>query len=519
VSGKTIPAGWATATIGQIAHVIGGLTKNSRRERLESRLPFLRVANVRANELCLDDVHEIGVTEQELPRALLRPNDLLIVEGNGSKDQIGRVAIWPGTISPCVHQNHLIKVRLFDPSLSRFVLYWLLSPDGREQIERVASSTSGLHTLSLAKVSALTIHLAPVREATRIVAAIEEQFTRLDAAVSALERVRANLKRYRASLLKAACEGHLVPTEAELSRREGRVYEPADVLLERILSDRRTRWESAGGEQPRAKGRKPADDRWNRKFMEPEMPEVGGLPELPEGWVWTSLGQACEVFVGATPSRKVAEFWGGSIPWVSSGEVAFCRIRSTRERITEEGLRNTSTKVHPPGTVLIGMIGEGRTRGQVAVLDVEACNNQNCAAIRVPAGEILSDYVYYYLAGQYEVTRRVGSGNNQPALNKRRVERLALPLPPVAEQARIVEQLHHRLSYAASLGDSAENDIRRSTRLRQSILKRAFEGKLVPQDPADEPASQLLARIRAMRLNRSTTRLLHTQSAAVESDG
>ncbi len=118
--------------------------------------------------------------------------------------------------------------------------------------------------------------LLPLPEQHRIVAAIETQFTRLDAGVAALRRVQANLRRYRAAVLKAACEGKLVPTEAELARTEGRDYEPAAVLLERILAARREKWVQ---ENPK------------KKYQEPAGPDVSGLPELPEGWCWATVGE------------------------------------------------------------------------------------------------------------------------------------------------------------------------------------------------------------------------------------
>lgn len=185
-----------------------------------------------------------------------------------------------------------------------------------------------------------------------------------------------------------------------------------------------------------------------------------------------------EVYVGATPSRGKQEYWDGSIPWVSSGEVAFCRIRKTKERITEKGLANSSAKLHPQGTVLLGMIGEGKTRGQVAILDIAACNNQNSAAIRVSETGIPSEYVYRYLEGQYEENRLLGSGNNQPALNKARVQRIPLPLPPTNEQQQIVGEVERRLSVIDELEAAVQANLTRVDRLRQAILQRAFCGEL-----------------------------------------
>jgi len=236
--------------------------------------------------------------------------------------------------------------------------------------------------------------------------------------------------------------------------------EPASKLLERILAERRAKSKDKGN------------------YIESASPDIDNLPALPKEWIWTSLGQMFEVYVGATPSRGKQEYWDGSIPWVSSGEVAFCRIRKTKERITEKGLANSSAKLHPQGTVLLGMIGEGKTRGQVAILDIAACNNQNSAAIRVSETGIPSEYVYRYLEGQYEENRLLGSGNNQPALNKARVQRIPLPLPPTNEQQQIVGEVERRLSVIDELEAAVQANLTRVDRLRQAILQRAFCGEL-----------------------------------------
>jgi type I restriction enzyme S subunit len=129
--------GWRDALIGEVGQVISGLTKNPKRETLPRKMPYLRVANVYANELRLEQIEYIGVAEKEVEKLLVLRGDLLVVEGNGSPDQIGRVALWDGSIPDCVHQNHLIKVRLATEVAPEWALIWLLSPDGRREIERV----------------------------------------------------------------------------------------------------------------------------------------------------------------------------------------------------------------------------------------------------------------------------------------------------------------------------------------------------------------------------------------------
>lgn len=287
-----------------------------------------------------------------------------------------------------------------------------------------------------------------------IVAELEKQFSRLDEAVANLQRVKANLKRYKASVLKAAVEGRLVETEATLARREGRTYETGEQLLQRILEARRVK----------SKG----------SSMLGVAPPLGEMPSIPEGWVWTSLGQCFRVAVGATPSRKEATYWNGDVPWVSSGEVKLGRIRHTEEHISAAGLANSSTRINPAGSVMIGMIGQGRTRGQAAILDIDAANNQNCAAIWVSHTDVPPEFVFNWLLSRYTETRSEGSGNNQQALNKRLVEQIPLPLPPLAEQVRIVVEVDRHLSIIREVEAEVDANHQRAQALRQSILQRSF---------------------------------------------
>lgn len=340
------------------------------------------------------------------------------------------------------------------------------------------------------QIAEFPVHLPPPAEQERIADKLDELLSGLEAGTAALGRARENLKRYRAAVLKAAVEGKLT----EKWRAEHREVEPACRLLERILAERRKRWKEA--QLKRYAEKRQVAKGWKTKYMEPAKPDVAGMSKLPGSWLWSSLGQCFQVTVGSTPSRGNPRYWNGDINWVSSGEVRFNRISETKEKITRAGFANSSTRINPKGSVLLGMIGEGKTRGQAAILDVAAANNQNCAAIWVSETEVLPEFVYFWLWTRYEVTRSGGSGNNQPALNKSLVELIPFPLPPLEEQRQIVlevEKYCSNLEHTLAILDTL---VRRASRLRQSILKRAFEGRLVPQDPKDEPASELLARIR-----------------------
>ncbi|HXN52070.1 MAG TPA: AAA family ATPase [Candidatus Acidoferrum sp.] len=223
------PASWMWARLQQLGFIVGGLTKNPRRMRLRLKLPYLRVGNVYANELRLDNVSRIGVDRAELRKLLLVKGDLLIVEGNGSKDQIGRVAIWDGSIKRCVHQNHIIKVRLAEKQLGIWILSWLLSPLGRHHIEKVASSTTGLYTLSINKVGDLPIPLPPSAEQREIVREVGRRLTAADRLSATLDRQLARAHATRRSLMGEAFTGRLVPQDPR--------DELASLLLERIRTE------------------------------------------------------------------------------------------------------------------------------------------------------------------------------------------------------------------------------------------------------------------------------------------
>lgn len=375
------------------------------------------------------------------------------------------------------------------------------------------------------------IDLAPPTEQTRIVGKLEELFSDLDAGVAELKAAQKKLAQYRQSLLKSAVTGELTaewrkkkgplsPTPlpqrgeglslalktplAPCGRGAGGEGETGAQLLARILKERRTRWEEKQLAKFKEQGKTPPKG-WQDKYPEPVQPDTTNLPELPEGWVWASLGLCFYVGVGATPSRKEPGYWNGDIPWVSSGEVQFSRISKTKEYISEDGLKNSSTQVNPKGSVLLGMIGEGKTRGQVSILDIDAANNQNCAAIWVTETQIKPEFVYFWLWSQYDATRRGSSGNNQPALNKSLVEKIPMPLPPLDEIEIIVETLITAFANIAEQESAVHHSLTQAAAQRKNILKSAFSGQLVPQNPNDEPASVQLERIRAERQLREKT--------------
>lgn len=225
-----LPSYWSEQYLESISIISGGLTKNASRKVLEEQVPYLRVANVHANELRLDDISYIGIKESEKPRTLLQENDLLIVEGNGSIEHIGRVALWTGEIHPCYHQNHLIKARIFEVVEPKYILYFLLSATGRERIVKVASSTTGLHTLSLSKVSNLIIPLTSLAEQKQIIELLESKLSDSERLVDDIDTQLKKANLLKTSILHKAFQGKLVPQDPN--------DPPASELLVQIKAER-----------------------------------------------------------------------------------------------------------------------------------------------------------------------------------------------------------------------------------------------------------------------------------------
>lgn len=399
--------------------------------------------------------------------------------------------------------------RLTSLTHRKYLFYFFTQKAFRRDAQQHMTGSAGQLRVPKTYFEQIFIPLPPLSEQHRIVEKIEELFSDLDKGIESLKTTQQQLKIYRQAVLKWAFEGRLTAQWREEKKQQGEL-KSAEELLEQIKAEREKRYQQqlqdwneavkaweANGKQ----GKKPGKPKKAKELNELSEVEIAKLPELPNKWCWIFLGQAFQVYVGSTPSRKQETYWGGDINWVSSGEVAFCKIFSTKETITQLGLQNGSTEIHPPGTVMLGMIGEGKTRGQSAILMIPAAHNQNTAAIGISETGCSSLLLYYYFYYQYQKTREIGSGNNQKALNKDRVENLTYSLCSLEEQDQIVQEIEFRLSICDRLEATITENLTRAEALRQSILKQAFEGKLVPQDPNDEPAEKLLERIKQEKLD------------------
>ncbi len=379
---------------------------------------------------------------------------------------------------------------------SQLLYYYLSQSSFRRNARAAMTGSAGQLRVPASFLSNAHYLLPPTNEQHRIVSVLEEQFTRLDAAIASLRQDKARLKQARASVLKAAVEGTLTETW----RASHPDVEPAEELLERILLQRREKWEA----DLRAKGKDPA----KVKYVEPVEPDTEGLPELPEEWCWATVEQLSNKVVDGT--HRTPTYIETGIPFLSvkdirDGHVYFDDCKYISEREHEE----LSLRCHPElDDVLITKSG---TIGRVAVVD---SNRPFSLFVSVALVKTIKPYLnqsYFKFALEYYILKiNVQQDIKGVAIKNLHLEDLrivALRLPPLAEQQRIVAEAEQRLSVIAQAEAVVVTSLKRAERTRQSILQKAFSGQLVPQDPDDEPASVLLARIREEREQREQGRV------------
>ena len=214
--------------------------------------------------------------------------------------------------------------------------------------------------------------------------------------------------------------------------------------------------------------------------------------EVPEGWCWRYLSDIGTWQSGATPSRGVKSYFGGSIPWLKTGDLNDDYVKDIPERITDKALKETSVKLNPEGSVLIAMYGA--TIGKVGILNFPATTNQACCACSELCG-VDNRFLFYFLISHKEEFIRQAGGGAQPNISKEIIVNTPIPVPPAEEQKRIVSEIEKWLGVLKDIDKSSLFIHTGINNCKARILDLAIHGKLVPQDPSDEPAIELLTRI------------------------
>ena len=435
----------------------------------------------------------------EMNCLFLEKNDLLIARLG---DPVGKACLIPTQPQKCVTA---VDVMVFRPSKSanevrHFIPYVINSPRIRNKINLQLSGTTRKR-ITGKKLKRTLFPLPPLAEQNRIVDKIDELFSSIEAGERAIARARTALTRYRKAVLKAAVTGELTADW----RAENPPTETADTLLTRILKARYAAWEKAELEKMDAKGkaRPDTDKQWEKfraKYKAPVESKAEGLAELPRGWLEVTVDQISEFITSG--SRGWAKYYSEEGPLFvrvgnfnrSSIELDFKKLQFVSPPIGAEGAR---TKLQL-NDVLISITADV---GMVAIFRgqyEDAYINQHVALVRMP-DEVNEEWIAWAIVNPTKQQEILGTGRGatKDGLTLSDLREIRIPLPPRDEQAEIVSRVEEALSKADKVEATLEAQARQAKALKQAVLKTAFEGNLVPQNPKDEPASELLKRIKA----------------------
>lgn len=495
---KNVPTGWESVPLTEVATLIRGVTykkEDALAMNCDGYVPLLRATNITGTALTFDAlvyVPQSCVSDDQL----LREGDVVIASSSGSKEIVGKAGQFFGGSFRGAFGAFCTGIRPHVNLYARYLGFYCQSPDYREVISAI-SAGSNINNIKSSELAAHLIPLPPRPEQSRIVLKLEELLSDLDAGVAELTAAQKKLEQYRQSLLKAAVEGTL--TADWRQRQSGASVESGAELLERILRERRARWEARQLAKFKEQGMTPPKY-WQAKYPQPVTPDVTDLPALPQGWVWTSAGMVSESIV---PNRDKPLTFTGEIPWITTPdfeqEGLYLQHSKSGLGLTLEECSEYRARVVPTNSVIMTCVGR---LGLSAVLKADAVINQQLHAF-LPGDGIAPEFLAYVIEAQSAWLHANATATTIAYLNKGKCEALPTPLPPADEMLEIVAIVNGGMQAVIQQMRSIDYSLRQSAAQRKNILQAAFSGQLVPQDPADEPASVLLARIRTERLVRA----------------
>ncbi|WP_396268629.1 restriction endonuclease subunit S [Ideonella sp.] len=434
-----LPAGWMTTTLEVATKVIRGITFPATAKEpvpTAENVCCLRTANIQ-KEVTWGDVYYVDRQYVKREEQFVQAGDILMSMAN-SYELVGKVAHVKSVPSSTAFGAFLSAVRPTPVIDGRYLFHFLRSDRVQLELREGSSQTTNIANISVGRLNTIALPLAPRAEQTRIADQLDTLLARIKACNDHLDTIPGLLKRFRQAVLELGLSGDL-----NTVLREGSAIER-------------------------------------------------------DAWTPTTLGEIAGIGTGSTPLRSNGSYFAPSgTPWITSAATGSRYVDQAQEYVTPAAIAAHRLKVYPPGTLLVAMYGEGKTRGQVSELRIHATINQACAAVTVDTALARTAFVKLALLVQYEQMRAMAEGGNQPNLNLSKVKAIPILLPPLREQDEIIRSVESLLRQAEAI-EVHYNAIREQAhRLPSQVLTKAFRGELVPQDPNDEPASALLARISA----------------------
>lgn len=484
--------GWLTVRLGDICEPSQyGYTAKA---GSSGNVHFLRTTDITSGPINWATVPFCDVDEETQKKYLLHDGDVVISRAGS----VGFSCLIRQPL-PSVFASYLIRFR---PKINAdYFRYFLLTPNYWDAIGKQSLGIA-VQNVNATSLSEIEVPVAPAAEQTRIVAKLEELLSDLDAGVAELKAAQKKLVQYRQSLLKAAVEGALT---AEW-RAKHPPTETGEQLLERILNERRARWEAKQLTKFEEQG-KAVPKGWQAKYPEPVQPDTTGLPALPKSWAWASL----DALVIDGPQNGLylpADRYGSGTPIlrIDDYQIGWCRDRSVLN-LVDADTTTCDTYGLCTGDLVINRVNSMTHLGKSVLITEQLAgvlfesNMMRLALASAVSGQFVANYLGSEI-GRARLIRDAKWAVNQASINQQDVRRIPVPLPPEQEQYAIAVTLAEQLQASTAQGEAIERSRQQSTAQRQNILRAAFSGQLVPQDPNDEPASVLLERIRTERAAR-----------------
>lgn len=473
-----LPKGWVWTRVGEIMEVVRGA---SPRPKGDSRyfggnIPWIMISDISREKGKYISKTKDTVTEAGKAKSRYLKAGTLILSNSGTVCVPKILAV-----NGCIHDGFVAFPEVSD-EIEILYFYYFFEYVRPKIIQQNKQGVTQVN-LNTNIVRNIEILLPPLPEQYRIVNKIDELFTKLDAGVDALKKIKIQIKNYRQAVLKNAFEGKLTQQWREAHKEE---LEPASVLLEKIKEQRKK--ESKG------------------KFKELPPIDTSELSELPEGWVWTRLDYITQnITKGSTPTSYGFSYKKEGIKFIKTENIIEDgTIANIKDFIDEDANNFLKRSILQTYDILFSIAGTIGRVGLVQERDLPANTNQALSLIRLFSENIVNKYVFYFFKSPYiqkqSLKSIVGVGRANITLTD--VSSYNIPLPPIPEQHQIVAEIESRFSVADQLDKVVEQSLKQAERLRKSILKQAFEGKLVPQDPTDEPAEKLLERIKEEKESR-----------------
>ena len=460
-----LPKNWAQTTIGDIFDFQYGKSLPQKKRNPRGQYPVFGANG------------QVGKHNEYLVKG---PGIIIGRKGGAGEVTISNENFWPIDTTYFVIPPNGIDLKY---------AYYLLSQAGLNQLDK----STAIPGLNRNDAYELSVPLPPLPEQHRIVSEIERLFSELDKGVAELKKAKEKLELYRQSLLKAAFEGRL--TE-QWRKKHADELESAEELLVRIKAEREKRYQQQFKEWKQAVKEWEAQGKPGKKPKKPRKPkelpplteeELAELPELPDGWGWFRVAHLCEVVRGGSP-RPAGDpkYYGGNIPFLKVADITGDTnpyLQSFTFTIKEAGL--TKTRLVKANTLLLS--NSGATLGVPKICTFETTFNDGIAAF-LGVDEDLLLYHYYFWMCNTRKLRSVNQGAAQPNLNTNLIKEYLFPVCSKAEMIAVADKLHRIFSTIDNLENTLQRELSKAETLRQSILKKAFSGKLVPQDPNDLPA-------------------------------